>query len=201
MGKKSKKRAKYRRAGMREEAVEVVWDPQAGLFTARYLNDLGSEQRGAHRGGVQNVDRNVLAGGVVSGRGMIAIGESFVSYLLFTGALGEKDVRMRRESAIQWLLDRYHKAGLHQRTAARYEPSSSKGVAEMSDSASAALKAYGAMWFRLGEARANLLQDTVIFDAATSDINALAEALDALALWQGFVGKEKGLTSSRPSGT
>ena len=184
--KKKSKKKKHRRAEMRGEVVEVVRDAATGLFVARNFNDMGHELRNAHRGGVVRVDRNVLAGGRVSGVGGVAIGESYVGLLFFRGLLGEGAIRTRRESGVQWVLDRYHKSGLHSRATAAYEGASSRSTGEMADQASAALSAYGQMWIRLGERRANILQDVIAFDIPHSDIDALKDALDALALWKGW---------------
>lgn len=181
-----KKRGRARRAKARADVVTVVKDPETGVMTARYLNDMGSAHRAAHRGGVERVDRGVLSGGRISGRGAIAIGESFVGYLTLRGYLGSGSVLSRRESAIQWVLDRYHRAGLGARVSASYVGTSSRSTGEMSEKAAVALQAYGMMWVRLGERRANLLQDAIAFDLPTNDVAGLCEALDALALWRGF---------------
>lgn len=181
-----KKRRGARRARARADVVTVVRDPETGVMTARYLNDMGSELRAAHRGGVERVDRSVLSGGRISGRGAIAVGESFVGYLMLLGYLGSGDVLSRRSMAIQWVLDRYHRAGLGGRVSASYEGVGGRSTGGMSEKAAVALHAYGMMWARLGDRRANLLQDAIAFDLPTNDIEGLCEALDALALWRGF---------------
>lgn len=185
MGKRGSRRRRNK-AKRRLEVVEVVRDAATGLFVARHLNDAGHDLRAAHRGGIVHVDRNVLAGGVISGKGGVAIGESFIGYLFFRGLLGDGAIRTRRESSVQWVLDRYHKSGLHLRTTAAYEGTSSRSTGEMSQRAASALSAYGQMWIRLGERRANILQDVVAFDIPCNDLAAITEALDAMALWQGW---------------
>lgn len=130
--------------------IEVVFDRETRMFVAVRGDDLGTPERHA-RGGVEVVDRTVTEGGVVRGRGAVAVAENLLSGLLHAGALHDptrnapRDPRRketiddgrRRYDAGETFRNLWRKAGLDQNPRSCLQEVI-PGKAEMSGAAEAA---------------------------------------------------------------
>jgi hypothetical protein len=187
----SKKRGKkYHRAeAAKYRHVALVWDAKAGCFVAGLNNDHGPPEREQHLMGVRIVDRTVNKGGIVVGRGALAVGENMIDRLREKGMLGYGDLLKRRISAVQWIRGVFSGANLTPSVTARYKPQTSKGPKVMTTNEAQCLELYNAMWDHLRCAAADMIEHVVCFDHViptplARSLELLTEGLDEIARWQ-----------------
>lgn len=174
-----KRSGRYRRATARSEKVAVKLAAGGNIVS---IDDMGGiPQHRIDRGDVVRVGRTLSAGGQVVRSGWVNSQESFVSWAVFNGLLGEGITLSRRRVAIDWMLESFHEAGLTPRVSARYQTSGTGGSPEMPTKQALAFERMLLVFDYLPD-DAVFLESVVCWGVrvGTEGITRLAEALDRL---------------------